>query len=115
MKADDDLLFKSMEEMWTMPKDGMGAVSSTTFQADVDYVKTSAGRIMLYLFVPGNGLCAYEIVDTAASGVEDCTLDSSNATEVARYDIHGCMLSQPTKGINIVKMSDGTVKKVIVK
>lgn len=115
MKADDDLSFKSMEEMWTMPKDGMGAVSSTTFQADADYVQTSPGRIMLYLFVPGNGLCAYEIVDTAASGVEDCSLGTSNATEVARYDIHGRMLSQPTNGINIVKMSDGSVKKVIVK
>ncbi|MBR5332328.1 MAG: family 10 glycosylhydrolase [Muribaculaceae bacterium] len=115
MKADEDLSFKSMEEMWTMPKDGMGAMSSTTFQADADYVQTSAGRIMLYLFVPGNGLCAYEIVDTAASGVEDCTFGTSNATEVARYDIHGRMLSHPTNGLNIIKMSDGTVKKVIVK
>ena len=40
---------------------------------------------------------------------------NDNATEVARYDIYGHRLSEPTKGINIVKYSDGTVKKMIIK
>ena len=35
--------------------------------------------------------------------------------EVARYDINGRLLSSPIKGVNIVKMSDGSVKKVVVK
>ncbi len=115
VKADDNLSFSSMELMWTFPQDGMGAINSTTYQADADYVQTATDRVMLYVFVPGNGLCAYEIADNSVSGVENCTLGTSNATEVARYDIHGRMLSQPTNGINIVKMSDGSVKKVIVK
>ena len=100
--------------MWTFPKDGMGNVESTTFQADADYVQTDAGRVMLYIFVPGNGLCAYEIVDASASGIEGVAIDS-DAVEVARYDIHGRLLTQPTSGINIIKMSDGTAKKVVVK
>lgn len=114
VKANADLSFKSMELMWTFPQDGMGNTESTTFQADADYVQLDASRVMLYVFVPGNGLCAYEIVDSAASGVEGVAIDG-NATEVARYDIHGRQLAQPSRGINIVKMSDGSVKKVFVK
>ena len=40
---------------------------------------------------------------------------NTDATEVARYDIYGRQLSQPTTGINIIKMSNGTTKKTIVK
>lgn len=38
-----------------------------------------------------------------------------NATEVSRYTVGGSQLSSPRKGINIVKMSDGSVKKLIVR
>ncbi|MBR5331983.1 MAG: leucine-rich repeat domain-containing protein [Muribaculaceae bacterium] len=48
------------------------------------------------------------------AGVEDIEVDN-NAVEVTRYDIHGRELSQPTTGVNIIKMSDGTTRKVIVK
>ena len=48
-----------------------------------------------------------------SSGVEDVTVDD-NAVEVARYNVNGVKLSAPQKGINIIKMSDGAVKKVIV-
>ena len=44
-----------------------------------------------------------------------CIGVDNNATEVARYDIYGRKLSQPTTGINIIKMSDGSTRKVIVK
>ena len=48
------------------------------------------------------------------NGVEGVDINTI-ATEVARYDIYGRKLSQPTNGINIIKMSDGTTRKVIVK
>lgn len=48
---------------------------------------------------------------TAIDGVET----DENAVEVARYTIDGRMISAPESGINIVKMSDGTVKKVVVR
>lgn len=41
--------------------------------------------------------------------------NAQNATEQARYDMNGRRLTAPTKGLNIVKMSDGTVKKIMVK
>lgn len=39
---------------------------------------------------------------------------SSDATEVARYTLDGKQINGEVKGVNIVKMSDGTVKKVLV-
>jgi hypothetical protein len=34
---------------------------------------------------------------------------------VGYYDLQGRMLSKPQSGINIVRMSDGTVRKVYIK
>lgn len=48
---------------------------------------------------------------TAIKGVET----SDNATVVARYAADGSEVSAPVKGINILKLSDGTTRKVIVK
>lgn len=49
------------------------------------------------------------------TGIENITTEEENATEVARYSLDGTLLAAPTKGVNIVKMSDGTTRKVIVK
>lgn len=38
-----------------------------------------------------------------------------SATEVARYTVDGRAISAPQAGINVIKMSDGSVKKVLVK
>ena len=47
-------------------------------------------------------------------GIEN-VMASEGVTEVARYDIQGRMISKPQKGINIIRFSDGTTRKVIVK
>ena len=39
---------------------------------------------------------------------------STDAKEISRYSANGQRLSAPTKGLNIVKYSDGSVKKVVV-
>lgn len=48
------------------------------------------------------------------SGVVDIAVESETV-EVARYDIYGRSLSQPTQGVNIIKLSNGEVKKVMIK
>ena len=58
-----------------------------------------------------NGI--YEFDGYKGVGVE--SIEMGNAVEVARYDIYGRQLTEPTKGINIVQYSNGTMKKVIVK
>ena len=42
-------------------------------------------------------------------------VSKANVTEVARYAVDGRQLTQPQRGLNIVKMSDGSVKKVMNK
>ena len=40
---------------------------------------------------------------------------ADNVIEIARYSIDGKRLSAPQKGLNIVVMSDGSKRKVLVK
>ena len=53
------------------------------------------------------------IVEFDATGI-DKTTTSTDVEEVARYSVNGQRLSAPTKGLNIVKYSDGSMKKVAV-
>ena len=54
------------------------------------------------------------IVEFDATGI-DKTTTSTDAKEVSRYSVNGQRLSAPSKGLNIVKYSDGSVKKVAVR
>ena len=47
------------------------------------------------------------------TGIE--SLNRDDATEVERFSLDGTRLKAPQKGINIVRMSDGTTYKVMVK
>ena len=53
------------------------------------------------------------IVEFDATGIDKVTT-STDAKELSRYSVNGQRLSAPTKGLNIVKYSDGSVKKVAV-
>ena len=53
------------------------------------------------------------IVEFNATGI-DKTTTSTDVEEVSRYSLNGQRLVGPTKGLNIVKYSDGSVKKVAV-
>ena len=48
-----------------------------------------------------------------ATGINKVTA-STDAKELSRYSANGQRLSAPAKGLNIVKYSDGSVKKVVV-
>ena len=73
------------------------------------------------LYVPQESLDAYKsaaqwkeffFLETGIKNVPDT---SSSATESERYSTDGTRIASPQKGINIIRMSDGTVKKVLVK
>ena len=53
------------------------------------------------------------IVEYDPTGIDKVTT-STDAKEVSRYSVNGQRLSAPTKGLNIVKYNDGSVKKVAV-
>ena len=48
------------------------------------------------------------------TGIEEAA-QAVEATETARYSVDGRRLAAPQRGLNIVKMSDGTTRKVVVK
>lgn len=51
-------------------------------------------------------------IDESVLGIET---DEIKSNELCRYTIDGTQITSPQRGINIVKMSDGTTKKVLVK
>ena len=84
------------------------------------YVFDGVNKRECTLYVPEESLEAYKSapqwkdffnIETSIKG----TLKSVSATEEERYTIGGTRIASPQKGINIIRMSDGTVKKVLVK
>lgn len=76
-----------------------------------------AGNTTVTLNFCSNGISTTATVNvkvTQATGITD-TQTSADVREVARFTIDGKRINQPQRGINIVKYSDGTVKKVVVK
>ena len=55
-----------------------------------------------------------EIIEMETSGIDSVILNP-DAKEVSRFSADGQRLAVPVKGLNIVKYSDGTVRKVVVK
>ena len=86
------------------------------------YVFTGCDAKNCTVYVPKGTYDAYKssefgyfekIVEFDASGIDKVTT-SADAKEVSRYSANGQRLSAPAKGLNIVKYSDGSVKKVVV-
>ena len=75
------------------------------------------------LVVPDESLNSYKSANCwsnfknikGIAGIEGVTVDAAEAEEIGRYDIHGHLLSEPTRGINIIKMNDGSTRKEYVK
>lgn len=55
------------------------------------------------------------IVESTATSISNAVKDAADVTVIARYAADGTRLDTPRKGVNIVKMSNGKVYKVIVK
>ena len=47
-------------------------------------------------------------------GIEGVESDDETSVEIARYTIDGRLINSPERGINIVKYSDGSTKKIVV-
>ena len=76
-----------------------------------------AGNTTVTLNFCSNGISTTATVNvtvTQTTGITG-TQTSADVREVARFTIDGKRINQPQRGINIVKYSDGTVKKVVVK
>lgn len=52
---------------------------------------------------------------TGLTGIDRAAGTGSGTVEVARYNAAGQMIPEPQKGLNIIRYSDGTVRKTVVK
>lgn len=86
--------------------------------ADGDLVITplKAGKADITIQINSNGKLAETVVSVEISEATDIdAAEGAKAEEVGRYTLDGKMLNAPQRGINIIRMSDGTIKKVIVR
>lgn len=78
----------------------------------------------LNVYVPQEALEAYQTADLwknfwnlqgfEYTGINNVKAESKNS-ETLYLDLKGNRLNAPQRGLNIIKMNDGTIKKVMVK
>ncbi|MCH5311368.1 MAG: leucine-rich repeat domain-containing protein [Prevotella sp.] len=91
----------------------------------VDYIVSDLVYNNGTLYVPEGTIEKYKATDGwkqflwieegVPMSIKQPNANGADAKETQRYTIGGDIINNPQRGINIVKMSDGTVKKVIVK
>ncbi len=84
-------------------------------KSGIKRVNATGTPIVKYVIedVEAYGICLYK--SGGNNGIDDTYVNATDKIEVARYDIHGRLLSKPITGINIVKYSDGTTSKELVR
>jgi len=98
-------------EAWTtVDLSSLGAVSKVVFTFDGSD-KSSYGVSTPKYFALDNIVVDKNVV----TAVKTVKASNTNVAPVAYYGINGKKYSTPQKGINIVRMSDGTSKKIIIR
>lgn len=78
--------FAGMNMLWTLPKNGLGVVNSTTMSTPCLAVPTSRGNVEeLYMYVPGNGIAKYTLT-VSLTGDVDCDGIVTAADVTALYN-----------------------------
>lgn len=96
VEKDESLLAKIKEVLTKVSATGH---SFATYDGDKDKLTNILDEIKNFLNTP--------------TGIETIKPATDNAEATAIYDVNGVRQNSLTKGINIVKMSDGTTKKII--
>lgn len=124
-------------EYWPLGESQAAAMTVSTAQTragDGVSVVMATGQVMtaeLTNLLPNTTYCCRAFVKTVAgttygeeqtfttmqgaTGISTVETEDGEPTIVGYYDIGGRKLNEPQHGINIVKYSDGTARKVLVK
>jgi hypothetical protein len=98
-----------------------GEVQHYNFKADISSKSIIQDKSKLKVAALLIDQSTGNIVNAAQVAIQDYDptaikdLHSTNATEAARYTLDGRQVSASQRGLNIIRLSDGTVRKVIVK
>ena len=80
----------------------------------VDSDKFKSGANKAYMTIPASAGAKSFTLDTTATALNKL-LGNTGAVEVERFNAAGAKVEAPVKGLNIIKMSDGSIVKVIIK
>ncbi len=112
---DDNLAAAAVKTVESVADESVATATVRGGSLVVEGVKS--GTTSLKLKYNSNGITTTARVKvnvTPTDGISSAA-DSSNATETARYAADGTRLAAPKAGVNIVKMSDGTTRKTLVR
>ena len=97
--------------LWAVCKDG----NVIAFTTEPTYKVTDDGVYTVRAANEMGGLSAASDPATATNGIETISRSAAETTIVGIYTLDGKQLQKLQSGINIVRMSDGTTKKIVVK
>ena len=99
--------YAGMSVLWTLPKNGMGVVNSTTMSTPCLAVPTSRANVMeLYMYVPGNGIAKYTMTVGITGDVNgDGSVTSADITALYNYMLNGDTTYYSTSDVD----GDGSV------
>lgn len=101
-----------------------GQTYSATYTTTLDEAWNSDKMNVVAFLAPGKpadkrSAAVYQTekvkVGKSSDGIAGVASDATNATVVARYNAAGQQVGTMQRGLNLVRMSDGTVRKTIVK
>jgi hypothetical protein len=97
--------------LWAVCKDG----DIIDFTTEPTYTVTTDGQYSVRAANEMGGLsAASDAISVSATGI-DTAISTATSQVVAIYSIDGKRLQQLQHGLNIVKMSDGTTRKIMMK
>lgn len=98
----------------TLPANGSQSVE---YHVEIEPEMEDYGTMLSTIKVEANGesrtVNIRFVYDETSNSI--ASVGNGSAVEVARFAVDGRQLTHPQRGLNIVKMSDGSVKKVLVK
>ena len=99
--------FAGMNVLWTLPKNGMGVVNSTTMSTPCLAVPTSkSNKMELYMYVPGNGIAKYTMTVSIAADVDgDGEITAADIMAIYNYLLDNDTTFLATSDVD----GDGTV------
>ena len=97
--------------------------SGEVYTATIDFAKPAVSEIsnsnVICMMIDANTGTVINVakakISTDASAIEGVTASGTAVSETARYNAAGQMMASPAKGLNIIRMSDGSIRKVMVK
>lgn len=94
-----------------LPEKGKYGTAKFTIQLRLMALNPLLGT---YSFVANGPKITVDCTYDDPAGISDATMTDTK-TETSRYSLDGRKLTSPARGINIVRMADGTVRKVLTK